>query len=459
MASWMVHLRIADELLPHLNGIDEPAFVMGNMAPDSGVPNEDWSEFHPPRSVTHFKTSTPAGGGIDTALFCAGYFHEEAIRRYGREEYSFFLGYYVHLLTDVRWSEEVYGSLKTDYPKEYAQNKRELVRAAKEDWYDLDFLYLEQHPDFRAFSVYENAKDFANTFMDLFGKDAFENRRRYICGFYHSAEHGDLHREYRFLTPEQADSFVKDTSGWLLEQIREKLPPAVREHDRTGPCDRLRRYLQESGERRLSLRFDQIAGIAGAPFDGSFLAGEEEWSASGYPPAEVSPQTRTAVFQRTELRSERLLLTPCSRGEMEQMIREEKDEDLQGAYRQMLDGALENPRDWVWYATWRILDGNGAPLGDLCFKGIGNDGTVEIGYGVLEACRNRGVATEAVRTLVDWARKQPRVRRIEAETAPENAASRRVLAKCGFVPTGTMGEEGPRFVWAGPLPEETKETS
>ncbi len=26
------------------------------------------------------------------------------------------------------------------------------------------------------------------------------------------------------------------------------------------------------------------------------------------------------------------------------------------------------------------------------------------------------------------------------------AASQRVLAKCGFVPTGTVGEEGPRFV-------------
>ena len=42
MASWMVHLRIADELLKHISNIDETAFVMGNIAPDSGVPNEDW---------------------------------------------------------------------------------------------------------------------------------------------------------------------------------------------------------------------------------------------------------------------------------------------------------------------------------------------------------------------------------------------------------------------------------
>lgn len=35
MASWMVHLRVADELLRHLDNIDETAFVMGNIAPDS----------------------------------------------------------------------------------------------------------------------------------------------------------------------------------------------------------------------------------------------------------------------------------------------------------------------------------------------------------------------------------------------------------------------------------------
>jgi hypothetical protein len=51
MASWMVHLRIADKLLNELKDIDETAFVMGNIAPDSGVPNEDWTKFTPPKTV------------------------------------------------------------------------------------------------------------------------------------------------------------------------------------------------------------------------------------------------------------------------------------------------------------------------------------------------------------------------------------------------------------------------
>ncbi len=221
MASWMVHLRIADELLPHLERIDETAFVMGSIAPDSGVPNADWSEFHPPKTVSHFQSRKDSGRTIDTRAFCARYFNDQVVRGYSKNEYSFFLGYYIHLLTDIRWVETVVSSLKTAFPAEYAADKRGLFQAAKEDWYDLDFLYLEQHPDFKAFAVYENAVGFNNDIMNMFSKDAFENRRQYICGFYHSEEHGNLHRAYRYLTPERADAFVKDTAKSILAKLKE----------------------------------------------------------------------------------------------------------------------------------------------------------------------------------------------------------------------------------------------
>ncbi|WP_248403576.1 hypothetical protein [Butyrivibrio fibrisolvens] len=55
MASWMVHLRIADELLTRIKGLNEETFILGNIAPDSGVPNKDWSSFTPPGNVTHYR--------------------------------------------------------------------------------------------------------------------------------------------------------------------------------------------------------------------------------------------------------------------------------------------------------------------------------------------------------------------------------------------------------------------
>ena len=65
---------------------------------------------------------------------------------------------------------------------------------------------------------------------------------------------------------------------------------------------------------------------------------------------------------------------------------------------------------------------------------------------MIEAFWGRGYATESAGAMCRWALAQPGVTAVEAETAPDNAASIRVLAKLGFQPTGTLGEEGPRFL-------------
>lgn len=220
MASWMVHLRIADRLLDRVKDLDESAFVLGNIAPDSGVPNEDWSVFTPPGNVTHFRTRPEEKTYIDIDKYVAEYFSDEKKNGYSRREYSFFLGYYTHLLTDIEWSKMAHseGVTKENAEKEN-MSYTDFVWKVKKDWYDLDFLYLEEHPDFRAFHIYEDAEDVTNVFMDSFPRDAFEDRRKYICGFYHSDNHGDLHRDYRYLTKERADRFVTDTVDKILKVV------------------------------------------------------------------------------------------------------------------------------------------------------------------------------------------------------------------------------------------------
>ena len=54
MGTWISHLRIAEQLLTAMPQLDEVAFIYGNLAPDSGLPNADWSAFDPPKEVTHF---------------------------------------------------------------------------------------------------------------------------------------------------------------------------------------------------------------------------------------------------------------------------------------------------------------------------------------------------------------------------------------------------------------------
>ena len=151
-------------------------------------------------------------------------------------------------------------------------------------------------------------------------------------------------------------------------------------------------------------------------------------------------------MNRIELETERLRLYIASRVEMEQIIARQTDEELRKAYQEMLDGYLAHPEQGEWYAIWMVTRRDGVQVGDLCFKGLNEDGSVEIGYGINDEFQGQGYATEAVIAAVDWALKQNGVSRVEAETEPNNAASQRVLAKCGFVPNGLIGEEGPRYV-------------
>ena len=145
------------------------------------------------------------------------------------------------------------------------------------------------------------------------------------------------------------------------------------------------------------------------------------------------------------METERIRIYPAGREQMERMIAADPDEDMKKAYDEMLEGSLSHPKDREWYAMWIIEKTDGTRIGDLCFKGLTPAATAEIGYGILEAYQGQGYATEAVQAAAAWALSHPALRAVEAETEPDNAASRRVLARCGFLPTGETGAEGPRF--------------
>ena len=222
MASWMIHLRIADGLLDRIPGLDETAFVMGNIAPDSGVPNEDWSAYSPPKDISHYKVKRGNESVFDLDRFITEHFSPELICSYSLREFSFFLGYYAHLLTDMEWIKEVLHPSFAAHPDKAEKDRTAFVWELKRDWYDMDFRYLKEHPDFRAFRIYEQSDGFRTDLMDIFSEDAFCSRRKYICGYYRG-EHGNLYREYPYMTPEQADSFVSGAAQRVYSALQASL--------------------------------------------------------------------------------------------------------------------------------------------------------------------------------------------------------------------------------------------
>ena len=147
--------------------------------------------------------------------------------------------------------------------------------------------------------------------------------------------------------------------------------------------------------------------------------------------------------------SERLWLYPITDDEMRALAGSEPDPELRQAYREMYEGCLGEPDRRLWHVLWymELKREPGVVVGDLGFKGLAADGMVEIGYGLREGWCGRGYMGEAVAALASWALAQPHVTRVEAETAPDNVASQRVLARVGFEASGETGEEGPRYVF------------
>jgi ribosomal-protein-alanine N-acetyltransferase len=93
-------------------------------------------------------------------------------------------------------------------------------------------------------------------------------------------------------------------------------------------------------------------------------------------------------------------------------------------------------------------------LGRLAVGSIGCfgppvDGETEIGYGLVEEARGQGIATEAVQALVAGAERAGA--RLRASVSPDNTASLRVLAKCGFTELRGSTEDG-ELVMARPAP-------
>ena len=126
-------------------------------------------------------------------------------------------------------------------------------------------------------------------------------------------------------------------------------------------------------------------------------------------------------------------------------------EDDRDAVTMLRDGAGPSVDCWGPRHIVRAFDG--LVVGSIGFFGppADRDGTpeVEVGYGLVADARGHGAATEALRgMLAETDRTGVRVR---ASVLPDNAASIRVLAKCGFTELRGANEDG-ELVMARPLP-------
>jgi ribosomal-protein-alanine N-acetyltransferase len=82
-----------------------------------------------------------------------------------------------------------------------------------------------------------------------------------------------------------------------------------------------------------------------------------------------------------------------------------------------------------------IVGDNGLVVGRVNLVDVA-DGCAELGFRVAEAAAGQGLATAAVRQMCATAVRDYGLRSLRASAAVDNAGSRAVLGRVGFVPTG-----------------------
>lgn len=129
MASWMTHLRLAGRLHERIPALDAAQFGIGNIAPDAGVPDENWKNFDPPPNVTHYSHGKGRRGRYIRDLEFYPQF--EAALAPGNPnvtQRSFLLGYFFHLLTDRLFDAYIWSLPGPDIPSLSEADRKKLIQ-------------------------------------------------------------------------------------------------------------------------------------------------------------------------------------------------------------------------------------------------------------------------------------------------------------------------------------------
>lgn len=218
MATWIVHLRVAERLLAVRDDLDPMYTAVGSIAPDSGIPDETWETFDPPSEITHFRRSEADPQPCADLAFYRDHVLPAVNADGTRDRISFLLGYFSHLVVDNLWHTEISLPAEAKHAEQFAADPR-FIWEVKRDWYGLDFEYVRAHSDSLFWTALVPAVP-ADTYLEFLPLEAVGQRLDYIKTFYQrtdeEVEERLMRRERIYLTHERMDGFVERAADRFL---------------------------------------------------------------------------------------------------------------------------------------------------------------------------------------------------------------------------------------------------
>lgn len=236
MATWVTHLMIADIVMKHCPELDRRGFCVGNIAPDCNVENEDWTSFTPPREVTHWMNSERKNVS-DSESFLNEYILKRKSEIRSHEQFSFLIGYYVHLIVDAEFMrfirdekrvKDIWVRIKANenlrprsegYPEDWDSVKKLVPKKERmREILSIEAEYLRDNPDSGYLTEILPLKDFPD-YIDYLPRGSIV-RKIGIMGY--MPELDEELADPVTITREELASFVENTALLVVGRLREK---------------------------------------------------------------------------------------------------------------------------------------------------------------------------------------------------------------------------------------------
>ena len=218
MATWIAHLRLVENLLPMISELDHHHFAIGNIAPDSGIPDAKWEKFDPPSEVTHFRVSGNTYWPTADLEFYRRYL--TSINPTGdKERFSFLLGYFFHLVTDNLWFHHIFRPTKARFAASFAADPQ-FIWEVKRDWYGLDFLFVREHPDSIFWRIFLDCQ-YTRDYLDFLPQKAIQQNLEHIKALYQRTDE-EIEKRYGerpgiYLSSTEMDGFISYAAQRLFD--------------------------------------------------------------------------------------------------------------------------------------------------------------------------------------------------------------------------------------------------
>lgn len=214
MPTWINHFRVADNLLDKINNLDKEYFLIGNIAPDCGIPTGKNGEYIPSTNVTHFTIEDISNKtDCDYNFIYDNYIKNET----DIKKRSFFIGYFVHLFTDCEYALDIYLGAEKKYGK-FADNQK-LWRNFKKELHNIDNLYISNNISM-SFELFKKYKGFNEQYPEWYKNNEIMYQMKNIVNFYSNPRPKKL--KYKYITPKAIDNLIESITIRLLSEFKKR---------------------------------------------------------------------------------------------------------------------------------------------------------------------------------------------------------------------------------------------